>query len=433
MLRHSLFCAALLLLGAAAARADEKATLVVRLPADAILLVGTTQTKQTGTERTFESPPLTTGQTYQYTLKASWTENGQPRQVTRKVEIKPGDRLVVDLSAIEATAPKTNPPQPDAPKPVPVPVPVKADPPDASRTAGVPKARAFEFTYKVTVTGLPADKTARVWMPVPGSNEDQDVHVVATSLPPGNRLGREPLYGNQMFYAEVKPGADGSATVSATYHVTRREVVGESKAEDAAPASRYLQPDIKVPVGGKSLELIKGKTVPKDQMSAARVLYDAVNNHMRYSKEGVGWGNGDAEWACESKYGNCTDFHSLFISLARSQKIPAKFEIGFPLPEKRGQGEVAGYHCWAKFKPAGKSWVPVDISEANKNPVLREYYFGNLTEDRVTFTSGRDFDLVPKQAGPPLNFFIYPHVEVDGQTYPAGKVQRKFTFKDEGK
>ena len=76
--------------------------------------------------------------------------------------------------------------------------------------------------------------------------------------------------------------------------------------------------------------------------------------------------------------------------------------------------------------PEGKGWVPVDISEANKNPKMKDYYFGNLTEDRVTFTTGRDIDLVPKQDGAPLNFFIYPYVEVDGKPYPADKVERKF-------
>src|SRR5262249_18742763 len=152
--------------------------------------------------------------------------------------------------------------------------------------------------------------------------------------------------------------------------------------------------------------LLKGKKLPEDPMDKARVLYDVVNKHMRYSKEGLGWGRGDAVWACDSKYGNCSDFHSLFISLARSEKIPAQFEIGFPLPPKRGAGEIPGYHCWAFFRPKGKGWVPVDISEANKDPKKTDYYFGNLSEDRVTFSTGRDVDLVPKQAGKPLNFFV---------------------------
>jgi transglutaminase-like putative cysteine protease len=186
-----------------------------------------------------------------------------------------------------------------------------------------------------------------------------------------------------------------------------------------------------VPLGGKPEELLKGKKVPDDPMRAARLFYDVVNGHMTYSKEGSDWGRGDADWACDSKRGNCSDFHSLFISLARTHKLPAKFEIGFPLPAKRGAGEIPGYHCWAKFRIDGKGWVPVDISEANKSPELRDYYFGNLSPDRVAFSTGRDLELVPRQAGPPLNFFVYPYVEVDGKPYPDGKVERHFSYRDE--
>src|SRR5262249_41448396 len=141
-------------------------------------------------------------------------------------------------------------------------------------------------------------------------------------------------------------------------------------------------------------------------------------------------GEGDSVWACQSKHGNCSDFHSLFISLARSQKIPAKFEIGFSLPTKHGEGEITGYHCWAFFQPDGKGWVPVDISEASKNPKMRDYYFRNLTEDRVAFSVGRDIELVPVPAGGPRNFLIFPYVEVGGKEYPAKKVQTKVSFKD---
>jgi transglutaminase-like putative cysteine protease len=174
--------------------------------------------------------------------------------------------------------------------------------------------------------------------------------------------------------------------------------------------------------------------LPAEPLAAARVLYDLVNGHMRYNKDGSGWGRGDAVWACENGRGNCTDFHSLFIALARAQSIPARFEIGFALPE--GSGEVAGYHCWAKFKPAkaeprqGRGWVSVDISEGSNHPERKDYCFGNLSADRVAFSTGRDLTLVPRQDGPPLNFFVYPHVEVDGKPYPDEKVRRNFRCDD---
>jgi hypothetical protein len=74
--------------------------------------------------------------------------------------------------------------------------------------------------------------------------------------------------------------------------------------------------------------------------------------------------------------------------------------------------------------------MPVDISEARQHPELRQYYFGNLTENRVMFTTGRDLVLSPKQDGPPLNYFVYPYIEVDGKPWPAEKIKRTFTYQD---
>jgi transglutaminase-like putative cysteine protease len=298
-----------------------------------------------------------------------------------------------------------------------------------------PKTRTFLFTYGATVTGLTPGKTARIWIPTPPVTAEQDAEVVAKDLPGDKRFGHDPVYGNLILSTTAPADKDGKIALQVTYKVIRREVRTEGKdailkSESAARIRRFLQADSKVPIGGKPLELLKETTVPMDALLASRVFYDVVNKHMTYAKDTPGWGNGDAEWACKSGRGNCSDFHSLFIALARSRKIPAKFEMGFPLPEKHGAGEIPGYHCWAWFMPRDKAWVPVDISEANKNPKLANYYFGNLTADRVLFTTGRDIELVPRQDGPPLNFFIYPYVEVDRKPYAADKVQKKFSFKD---
>ncbi len=43
-----------------------------------------------------------------------------------------------------------------------------------------------------------------------------------------------------------------------------------------------------------------------------------------------------------------------------------------------------------------------------------DYLFGNLDHDRVLFSIGRDIELVPKSANGPVNFFIYPIMEVGG-------------------
>lgn len=161
---------------------------------------------------------------------------------------------------------------------------------------------------------------------------------------------------------------------------------------------------------------------------------------MRYDKPaGLPWGRGDAVWACDAGVGNCSDFHSVFIGAVRDLGIPARFEIGFSIPPEIGSGEVAGYHCWARFliKNAERNdatsdttgrWIPVDISEADKRPELRDYYFGNLTADRVRFTIGRDLELDPPQEADPVNFLVYPYVEVDGRPHTA--MTHRFAYAD---
>src|SRR5262249_6553287 len=153
-------------------------------------------------------------------------------------------------------------------------------------------------------------------------------------------IGREAKFGNRILYVEARADESGTVPVAVTYRVTRKEVRGR---EDSPPGTagqreEFLKPDALVPVGGKpAREVLAGKELPDGGLPLGKALYDIVNRHMVYSKKGEGWGRGDAEWACDSKYGNCSDFHSLFISLSRTRKMPAKFEMGFPIPEQRGQ------------------------------------------------------------------------------------------------
>jgi transglutaminase-like putative cysteine protease len=301
--------------------------------------------------------------------------------------------------------------------------------------AAEPRARQFRLDYGATLKGLPQGARVHVWLPVPPSNDHQEIEPLELDLPAQSQTATEPTYGNRILYFETKGPSSGSLTLNTSYRVRRREVHGLS-AEGVQTRltdeqrNRFLAANRKVPLEGKQLALLKGIQFSDDPLVLARSLYERVDDHVRYDKSRPGYGNGDVRWVCDSRFGNCTDFHSLFISLARGRGLPARFEIGFPLPPERGAGKIGGYHCWALFYAGQNGWVPVDISEADKHPEMKAYYFGNLTENRVTFTTGRDIQLVPKQDGEPLNFFVYPYVEVDGKVWPPDKMQNRFAFRD---
>ena len=161
-------------------------------------------------------------------------------------------------------------------------------------------------------------------------------------------------------------------------------------------------------------------------LERARAIYDFVLETMEYNKSVPGWGRGDVNRVClaigEGKKGtgNCTDFHSFFGSLMHYQGIPVIFEMGYPLKPGKSMPEPkeGGYHCWAKFFVPGKGWVPVDISEADKDPSKKDYYFGSICENRVSFSRGRDILLSPPQHAERLNFFgPDPYIEVDGKPF----------------
>jgi transglutaminase-like putative cysteine protease len=296
-------------------------------------------------------------------------------------------------------------------------------------------SRSFGFNYEIVLKDVPAlTKVARVWIPLAVSDEHQKVELVTVLSPVASKRMKDPEYGNELLFSEVYDPSSRVARFVLVFHATRTEFSGKPTGVSTAgvrPAlfERFLKPDRLVPTGGKFKELSDQITQGKTNVSEkARAIYDYVLTTMKPDSTGEGPGRGDAAWALESKRGNCADFHSVFISLARAAGIPARFVVGFSIPEEQN-GEIAGYHCWAEFYVEGTGWIPVDISEASKAPAKKDYYFGSLDANRIQFTTGRDLTLEPRQEGPALNYFVYPYVEVDGKPFD-GKIERKFSYRN---
>jgi transglutaminase-like putative cysteine protease len=301
-----------------------------------------------------------------------------------------------------------------------------------------PPSRKFRFTYSFTVKDIPSGtKLVRVWVPVAHTDEHQTVRLVNVKAPVQTQMGEEYEYGNHIVYAEIHNPVQATADFTLEYEVTRREFsrgdFAQLELKDTKPGvvlasmQRYVQPDKLIPTDGE-IKLLADKVTAGQTgtIAKAKASYDYLFTTMRYDKTGTGWGRGDAVWACDSKHGNCTDFHSPFIGMMRADNIPARFDMGFSVPENKDKGDIAGYHCWAEFFARNTGWVPLDISEAWKAKEKANYFFGSVDANRVQFSTGRDIILSPKQDGPPLNYFVYPYVEVDGKTYEG--ISKQFSF-----
>jgi transglutaminase-like putative cysteine protease len=312
--------------------------------------------------------------------------------------------------------------------------------------------RSFKFNYGFTLKDVPQDaQSIKVWVPVPQTSAWQNIGAIDTESKIEPQQVSDAEYGNKFLlfdFSDVSPSADGTYTASITYDIMRlaRRPIdnGAQSTNISIPAaaqvnilnsdqfrSRWLQPDSMVPLDGKiAAEATATATMDSPTtIETARAIYDHIVDSVKYDKTGPAgtWGRGDAIYACDVRAGNCTDFHSLLIGELRSLGIPARFTIGFSIPTDKPVGEVPGYHCWAEFWDDSLGWLPVDASEASKNPARRDELFGGLDANRVDFSWGRDITL-PEAEGGPVNFIIYPYVEVDGKKYDG--FDKKFSYED---
>ena len=282
----------------------------------------------------------------------------------------------------------------------------------------------FEFRYRSTLPEITGP--ARCWLPVARTDAFQTVTVKSVDVPGTRQTLTDRAHGNTVLFLELTP-EDSGKTLEIVYEVERREK--GAYAGDAQEAAWHLRPERMVPADATiKAEAEKAVAGRQGDLMRARALYDLVMDQMQYKKFGEGWGQGNAAFACDSRYGNCTDYHAYFIGLARAVGIPARFAIGAALPSERNEGGTDGYHCWAEFYAEGK-WWPVDISEADKFSALSMYFFGHHPANRFEFSQGRDLEVEPGPVSGPLNFLAYPMLEMEGGLRP---VKSLFLFQRTG-
>lgn len=308
-----------------------------------------------------------------------------------------------------------------------------------SASAAVPgtaHSQEVLFTYVARLSKVPdSAQYLRVWLPLAKTGREQQILRRVVRSPVPYTITEDPEYGNDMLYLSVTPPLPESLEVAVEYQARLLGPAGSGG--ESSPTSeelaRYLQPRglviVDDEVRTRAANATAGHRAPMDK---ARGIYEAVIQQVKYDKSVPGWGRGDTRRVCLLGTGNCTDFHSLFISMALASRIPARFKIGVVIP-RVASGTIPGYHCWAEFYEEDQGWLPVDASEAWKHPELADYYFGARDPSRFLISVGRDIQLVPRQQGEPVNIFFAPYVEVDGQTFSDVGVEIRFTDLQQGR
>lgn len=288
-------------------------------------------------------------------------------------------------------------------------------------------------TFDVDMSGYPQGSAVRLWLPVPVSDEYQQVSDVEYTAGGGvqGQVNTDDL-GNQMLYVEWGADADpADRTATLSFHAVRDEIRVEPQdmVESGQPGKDeepYLQGSTMANISDPSVQERAARITEglDTYLDKARAVYDWVYDNMVRDDSVEGCGQGDVCALLTTRSGKCTDINSTFVGLCRAASVPAKEVFGIRM---NADNITTNQHCWASFFLPGTGWIPADPADVLKAVLKndwskddpealekKEYFWGGWDSQRVQLSAGRDLTLVPAQDEGPLNDFGYPYAEVDG-------------------
>ncbi len=180
----------------------------------------------------------------------------------------------------------------------------------------------------------------RIWFAVP----QEDSYSTTRNLKVGGDYAvhyDRDSWENRVGYIDIKNPAGDQVTVNEEFDMTRTEVRNSINPAETRPLTdreraalaAYLQPATHVIVNDEvkklAASITKGETNP---VIAARKLsdwtYQNVNYWVKDPEHLKASPIGSTKCCLRSTTGNCTDFHSLFASLAISSGIPVRMVYG---------------------------------------------------------------------------------------------------------
>lgn len=343
--------------------------------------------------------------------------------------------LLLSVSTLHGDAPKLDPRQPYTGK--------KSEP----------------VTYKVDLSAVVTPpykaKVLKVWMPIPPSDEIQEVTGSTFSTFPMKvepTMGTEKDHGNRFAYFEFKDPQGAQIirhqfTVK-TYQVEWNIDPAKVSAVKEWPASfePYLRAEKLIPTDEAFKKIAAGIVPePKNPGKDLTAIMDWVNKTMIYSHKECSL-QGSAVFALEKKMGHCSDYHGLCTALSRSLGYPTRIVYGInPYPK----GSPSHCKLEAYLPPYG--WVCFDVSDTQNliGKIRKEKGLDNAMREQLTAaaqkrlasgfrdntwflqTRGSGYDLAPP-AKQKVGVVRTVYVEADGEAYPepdpSNPTQRAFSW-----
>ncbi len=306
--------------------------------------------------------------------------------------------------------------------------------------------RTFEVKTRVEIA---SSSGARVWLPAALTAETPYQKTLANEFKAERgaaRIVRSSADGLAIIAAEFPAGATPVLTLTSRVATRNYSVDLSSPRRGSESLHReelkyFLRPTRLLPTGGvvqaTAAEITRGS---RTDIEKARAIYEWIVENTFRDPKTRGCGRGDIRFMLESRDlgGKCADLNALYVGMARAAGLPArevfgirtaKSELGYKSLGTASQNITKAQHCRAEVYLSGYGWVPVDPADVRKvvleeppgnRPLddemvrtARARLFGSWEMNWMAFNFAHDVAL-PKSAGAPVSFLMYPQAETAG-------------------
>ncbi|RIJ46346.1 transglutaminase domain-containing protein [Maribellus luteus] len=279
----------------------------------------------------------------------------------------------------------------------------------------------FAYTLTVKPNAVPAGETIRCWLPAPREGNPRQSDLQVLEAEPGDYTIAPNECLQRTFYMEKKAVKDEATLFSVKFSVRTKPQYFNLKPENIQaydttsdiyqnntierPPHIVFSPEMKE----LAQQIAGNETNPLKKVEA---IYTWISDSIPWASA-LEYGTipNIPQYVLANRHGDCGMQTLLFMTLARSQGIPVKWQSGFML-----HPGFENLHDWCEVYYEGVGWVPLDQSfklQPTSNKQLRNFYFQGIDTYRLIVNDDYAQKLYPEKKHPRSEPYDFQRGEVE--------------------
>ncbi|MFV0591573.1 MAG: transglutaminase-like domain-containing protein [Draconibacterium sp.] len=292
---------------------------------------------------------------------------------------------------------------------------------DKNENTVLPQQVTFSYTLTVKPNVVPAGETIRCWLPAPREGNPRQSNFEILDSEPKEYMLAPNDYLQRTFYMEKTAIKDKPTAFSVKFSF-------QTKAQYFDLAPENIQPY------DTTSDIFQNNTAERpphiifspEITKLARQIVGNETNPLKKVEAIYSWISDSIPWASALEYGtipniphyvltnrhgDCGMHTPLFMTLARSQGIPVKWQSGFML-----HPGFENLHDWAEVYYQGIGWVPLDQSfklQPTDDKQVHDFYFHGIDAYRLIVNDDYGRKLYPEKKHPRSEPYDFQRGEVE--------------------